>query len=420
MQVIDNLAALDTKLRECQEAQRVSDDALRGVFNTFRFDAAPQMPPDPFSAEYARRQMALYETIAGRRYDTGNEETVFDVEAARLRPFPYTASPAVGGTHLSAIAFMLRGLNLPPGARVLDVGPGWGNTSLALAQFGFEVTTLDIEPRFCALIGARARALGVPVEIVNDDFFWIERAGRRFDAIIFFESFHHCADHARLLQALPGALKEGGRVYFGAEPIVRDFPLPWGVRTDGESLWAIRQNGWLELGFRESYFREALRRAGMSATIRRSLDVPWITVWEATVGAPEPLRLLANDPRLHSQTGTLVEGRLRLTGQPGYGLYGPYLPLSAGRYRAVLRLAAAPPARGRARFEVAIQGGTRILASRDVELFGQVHAPLPITLVFELENDETAIETRLLCKSGFEASIDSVEILEEEMEGGAA
>ena len=158
--------------------------------------------------------MALYERIAGRSYSTANEETIFDLES--VVPFPYAASCQVAGAHLGAIAFMLRNIRLPRRARVLDVGPGWGNTALALAQLGFEVTALDIEARFCELIRERARRVGVQVEVVNDEFFWIEKVNGRFDAIVFFESFHHCADHQRLLRALGPALASGGHVYFGA------------------------------------------------------------------------------------------------------------------------------------------------------------------------------------------------------------
>jgi hypothetical protein len=71
-------------------------------------------------------------------------------------------------------------------------------------------------------------------------------------------------------------------VFFAAEPILEAFPVPWGVRVDGESLWAIRQNGWLELGFQESYFVRTLLRLGWLATVHVS-TVPHIgTVLEAT------------------------------------------------------------------------------------------------------------------------------------------
>ena len=161
MRIISTLDELDEMVTECERAAQVSDDDLRRVFQTFRMDVSAQLPPDPFSAEYATAQMALYERLAGRRYSTANEETIFDLESVVARPFPYAASCRVAGAHLGAIAFLLRKIQLRRGAQVLDVGPGWGNTTVALAQLGFKVTALDIEPRFCELIRERARRLGV-------------------------------------------------------------------------------------------------------------------------------------------------------------------------------------------------------------------------------------------------------------------
>lgn len=74
-------------------------------------------------------------------------------------------------------------------------------------------------------------------------------------AAVFFECFHHCDDHRRLLRALHRAVQPGGCVVFAAEPIAPDYPVPWGVRMDGEALWAIHNFGWLELGFRDDYLR---------------------------------------------------------------------------------------------------------------------------------------------------------------------
>jgi hypothetical protein len=39
-------------------------------------------------------------------------------------------------------------------------------------------------------------------------------------------------------------------------------PFAWGPRTDLLSVYSMRANGWLELGFRESYLVEAATRAG--------------------------------------------------------------------------------------------------------------------------------------------------------------
>ena len=80
---------------------------------------------------------------------------------------------------------------------------------------------------------------------------------------------------------LDGAVNEGGQVIFAAEPITDAFPVPWGFRLDGESLWAIRKFGWCELGFQESYFKKLLLKEGWSVTRTDVADTPLGTVFTA-------------------------------------------------------------------------------------------------------------------------------------------
>ena len=255
---------------------------MRRVFHTFRMDFSRQLPPDPFGPEYRDFQMTLYEHIAGKHYALQNERTLFDVAAYQGRPFPYyTGSSTTAGAHLQAIGFLLRSLDLPPGARVVEFGPGWGNTTIALALLGFRVTAIEIEPNFCEVIRTRAAQNFVDVDVIQADFFWSETVTEPYDAAIFFECFHHCDDHMRLLRALHTAVKPEGKIYFASEPILPNYQVPWGVRMDGESLWAIRNFGWLELGYDEAYFQAALARAGWIGTKHACPDPNWAGVWEA-------------------------------------------------------------------------------------------------------------------------------------------
>jgi SAM-dependent methyltransferase len=82
-----------------------------------------------------------------------------------------------------------------------------------------------------------------------------------FDAAVFFESFHHCADHLALLDRLHRVVRPDGVVLFAAEP-VQSLDYPWGPRLDGLSVWSSRTYGWLELGFDRRYFDAALARTG--------------------------------------------------------------------------------------------------------------------------------------------------------------
>jgi 2-polyprenyl-3-methyl-5-hydroxy-6-metoxy-1,4-benzoquinol methylase len=282
MQTLTTLEQLDEKLAECDAAGRVSDAALRHVFSTFRMDFSQHVPADPFSAEYRDVQMELYRRLTGISYETRNEKTKFDVAKADRQPFPYyTGSCKTVGFFTLGLGSLIHALNLEPGARVLEFGAGWGNSTIAMALSGLHMTAVDIESDFCDLLKLRAKRHELDINVVNADFMWAETVTEPFDAAIFFESFHHCSDHMRLLRALQTAVKPGGRIYFGAEPIVGDFPIPWGLRMDGESLWAIRANKWLELGFNDSYFREALARTGWTAVKHVIPGLGWASVWEA-------------------------------------------------------------------------------------------------------------------------------------------
>jgi SAM-dependent methyltransferase len=273
----------------------------------------------PFGPEYRDFQLELYRQVSGRAYSTDNEARPFDVERAVLRPFPFlTGSCVTTGEHVMAMGFLLRAMALPPNSRVLEFGPGWGNTTIMLAKLGHRVTAVDIEPRFCELLRRRAEREGVEIEVVNADFLWVEEAGAaRFDTVLFFECFHHCADHLRLLRALRGALAPGGRVFFGAEPIAAGFPMPWGLRLDGCSLWAIRKNGWMELGFRDDYFREALGRTGWLGRKHACADPPWLTVWEAGRREEMALRFAAHEPPMNTQVGQRRGGLVEFLGAEG-------------------------------------------------------------------------------------------------------
>jgi ubiquinone/menaquinone biosynthesis C-methylase UbiE len=162
------------------------------------------------------------------------------------------------------LGVIIKVLALPPKASILEFGPGWGNTTLALAQMGYDVTAIDIEQRYLDLIARRCEGLSNAPHLIQGDFGKVHELEKRFDAILFYESFHHCSDHNALLPALSSRLTPSGRILFAAEPINEAFPMPWGLRLDGMSLWSIRRFGWLELGFSETYFREALRRAGFT------------------------------------------------------------------------------------------------------------------------------------------------------------
>ena len=273
--VVHTLDELDERLAYLDAAGAVSDDELRRGFETFVMEVDFSLPDDPFSPEYRQAVLDSYQWLHGSTYETSNEHTEFDLAHFVNFPFPFsTQSGATAGDYFIAIGHILRTLDLPPASRILEFGPGWGHTSVWLAQLGHHVTAIDISQNFVDLIEARAAMVDTKVHMILGDFSAASELDDQFDAVLFFESFHHCTDHMALLESLDRIVAPGGRVLFAAEPITEDFYAPWGLRLDGESLWVIRKNGWFEIGFRKSYFFEALRRAGWMATEVNCSDSP--------------------------------------------------------------------------------------------------------------------------------------------------
>ena len=273
MTVITTLEELDRYLRLCDEAGRRSDDELRKALASFEFVRDQASTLDPYSDEYAREQHELYLRIAGvESYTPQNERSLWlnNLSNAARQPFPYyTRSAETVGDHIMALGFIIKTMNLPSGASVLEFGPGWGNTSINLARMGYAVTAVDIESKFLDLINERATMLGLSVDTVCQNFGPIlnsDGTQRIYDAVLFYESFHHCSDHRKLVRQLKDMIKDDGIVVFASEPITDTFPIPWGLRLDGMSAWSIRNFKWLELGFKESYFLDLMAKNGWILT----------------------------------------------------------------------------------------------------------------------------------------------------------
>jgi hypothetical protein len=82
----------------------------------------------------------------------------------------------------------------------------------------------------------------------------------------------------QLLRNLQSLVKDDGFIIFGGEPITDCLPYPWGIRTDGISVWSIRRHGWLELGFQPGYFADVLAKTGWRAETFHSRDVSHMSV----------------------------------------------------------------------------------------------------------------------------------------------
>jgi SAM-dependent methyltransferase len=240
------------------------DDA-RALLDGFVVALPAPPPADPFSDAYREWSWELYRLISGRAaYHTAHESSPFDLPAALGRPYPYqSGSLALVGRDLVARGHLIDCLaEVVPGlaaARVVEFGSGWGNLTQDLVATGLDVTAVELDEKFCSLITHRCDGPG-RVTVVQGDMLSFD-TDEPFDAAVFLESFHHCADHFAMLRRLHDIVRPSGAVLFAAEPVQR-LGYPWGPRLDGLSVWSSRTYGWLELGFDVRYFDRALVRTG--------------------------------------------------------------------------------------------------------------------------------------------------------------
>lgn len=245
---------------------------------------------NPYSAAFKDQVVREYITLSGRQVNAYDNERTLSIDFKRhiARPFPYDMKrPSVAVSNmLFTFARIFSLVNFEEGQRLIEFGSGWGNASTQFAQAGLKVSLVDIEENFLALSKERLSRLGLGVDCHHGEFNDVELVPGQFDYAFFMSSFHHCMEHAELLRRLHGALSDSGKIIFCVEPITNDFDVPWGIRLDGESVWAIRRNGWLELGFQERYFRECLMFAGFLARKHTFSNEKGETIWVAEKARP--------------------------------------------------------------------------------------------------------------------------------------
>jgi len=223
---------------------------------------------DPSSTQYRDTVLAIYQRLTDTDYQASNELTSTKQSAEEFRiGYPWVARDlGIAASELSKTVQTLSALARLGGqvGSVVEFGCGWGNLAVPLAKLGRQVAVVDIDEAFLLRAQDLARRDGFELDAHLGDF--VEVAGRlpvKYDAAIFQSSFHHCLDFETLMARLADSvLAEQGRIFFFAEPIHRNFAFPWGLRCDGESLWAIMCNQWLELGFDEDFFLQMALRHG--------------------------------------------------------------------------------------------------------------------------------------------------------------
>jgi len=215
---------------------------------------------DPLSEEYLNEVMSIYEGLTFGQYELANEMT-----STRQSPEDFEIGYPWISKHFGQIAqehskviqafreFHKQDLSIK---RIIEFGAGWGNLAIPAAKAGASITTVDIDEGFLNRILRASARENLAINCIHGDFLTVaQNITERYDAVVFQASFHHCIEFSKLVTIIrDNVLADNGCILFFSEPIYRNLPFPWGLRYDGESIWAITCNKWLELGFERNFF----------------------------------------------------------------------------------------------------------------------------------------------------------------------
>jgi 2-polyprenyl-3-methyl-5-hydroxy-6-metoxy-1,4-benzoquinol methylase len=229
---------------------------------------------DPSSNEYLEIQKKNYETFSGQKWGAfdvvaQDERIAFD-SIAGLYPYA-TKNNNLVGNHLQRTGYWMSQMKLSPSDRIIEFGAGSAELATFMSLSGFNVLATDISETYVDVIRRKSALLNIPLQTKRLDMARFQ-SSERFDVAIFCESFHHSSDFLALLKNLEKIIAPGGRVYLCGEPITY-YPYPWGVRTDGESIWMARRFGWLELGFDQFYFKKLVSSLGWDFNLNSNKSI---------------------------------------------------------------------------------------------------------------------------------------------------
>lgn len=193
---------LSQRLREVDTGSAESDRAAQRAFFAEAAKGPIALVPDRANEQHYEVPAALFEIVLGRhlKYSSGlwpaGTDELDDAEAAML-------------------SLSCERAGMADGARVLDLGCGWGSLSLWLAERypSSRITGLSNSTSQRAFIEARAAERGLSnLTIVTADI--NDFAPReRFDRVMSVEMFEHVRNHALLLSRIARWLTPEGKLF---------------------------------------------------------------------------------------------------------------------------------------------------------------------------------------------------------------
>ncbi len=296
-----SLAELNAEYDRCDGRPADSEEYQRFTTLVLNEPAAARLAQmDPFSSAYRQAAMELYLQLRGRAaegYVLDRDERSDDPAPKNLwrdvSPWSFQ-DPDFVSEFLVCWAQMMRLLDFghKNNLSILEYGTGSGQFLLMLARLGVKVHGVDIDAASLNLVRAQAEAQNLQVE-TEQAAFGEGFLGQTFDRIVFFEAFHHAFDFLDLLVRLRERLNPGGKLMLCGEPVVHEqggaVPFPWGPRLDILSIFCMKKQGWMELGFTHEFLMQAFERTGWKASFHPAAGCGRANIYLAERTGDSPL-----------------------------------------------------------------------------------------------------------------------------------
>ncbi|MEU5317054.1 cyclopropane-fatty-acyl-phospholipid synthase family protein [Streptomyces sp. NPDC021056] len=270
-------------------------DRGRALATAVRLGAVGPRPSAP--ASQARLRGGLHSRARDRaaishHYDLSNDFYGLLLDDTMAYSCGYWASSEPGfgpaDAQRAKLELICRKLALAPGARLLDIGCGWGSLTLHAAErHGVRVTAVTLAGEQAAHVRERVRELGLTdlVEVVRQDYRDIRDGGvEGYDAVATVEMGEHVGDveYPAFAAALHRLVRPGGRVLVqqmsrgpgapGGGPFIEAYIAPdMHMRPLGETVGLLEGAG-LEVRHTESLREHYVRTV---TAWHRTLEEHW-------------------------------------------------------------------------------------------------------------------------------------------------
>lgn len=115
--------------------------------------------------------------------------------------------------------FIIQQLGPLAGKKLLDLGVGFGESSVYLARKGAEVTAVDVSPEMVDLTLRLGQRYGVTIKGVVSGGEDLPVESNTYDLVYSANTLHHVSDRKRFFEQIHRVLKPGGK-FFTIDPLV--------------------------------------------------------------------------------------------------------------------------------------------------------------------------------------------------------